>query len=89
MISPLSFEEIVLTDPNEMVAKEEQLESSTESHSGDECDGLWKLKVFCPTIEGLDRFIALGKVRSGAIFALRNLQLVQDKVWPILGRKQK
>ena len=40
VISPLSFEEIVLTDPNEMVAKEEQLESSTESHSGDECDGL-------------------------------------------------
>ena len=89
MISPLSFEEIVLTDPNEMVAKEEQLESSTESHSGDECDGLWKLKVFCPTIEGLDRFIALGKARSGAIFALLNLQLVQDKVWPILSSKQK
>ena len=40
VISPLSFEEIVLTDPNEIVAKEEQLESSTESHSGDECDGL-------------------------------------------------
>ena len=40
VISPLSFEEIVLTDPNEIVAKEEQLENSTESHSGDECDGL-------------------------------------------------
>ena len=62
-----------------MVAKEEQLESSTESHSGDECDGLWKLKVFCPTIEGLDLFIALGKVPSGAIFVLGDLQLVQDK----------
>ena len=46
-MSPFSFEESVLTDPNEMVAKEEQLESSTESQSGDECDGLrgWSMKI--------------------------------------------
>ena len=59
MISPLSFEEIVLTDPNEMVAKEEQLESSTESHSGDEYDSL-KAESFLSHSQGIGSFHRTG-----------------------------